>query len=255
MTGDGLHIGFVVESEGSITARGRSIGADAGQVWMPGKEMDLIMGGANLTLDLAVERDLVEQLGWQFQGDPIRRVSQSHLARLLRSCRRATKAARGLPERPAAGVDVELWRDQVLDQLEPVLEPWLVASDEVASSLISATPNYALVRRADAYIEGFGFDAPFQIDLLAETLGVPRRALFHAYRQVLGIGPRQYFELRRLHRFRARLRQAGSCSATVTSIATELGFSDLGRLAGSYRRQFGENPSDTLKLVRRSDGR
>ena len=34
---------------------------------------------------------------------------------------------------------------------------------------------------------------------------------------------------------------------TITKIAGEFGFSDMGRLAARYRQQFGENPSATLK--------
>jgi AraC-like DNA-binding protein len=33
---------------------------------------------------------------------------------------------------------------------------------------------------------------------------------------------------------------------SVTEVAYHLGFSNLGRLAGDYRRTFGERPSDTL---------
>ena len=55
MTGDGLHVGFAVESSGPISSHGRAIEADEAQVWMPGREMDLVMAGANLTLDVGVE--------------------------------------------------------------------------------------------------------------------------------------------------------------------------------------------------------
>lgn len=254
MTGDRLHVGFAIESNGTITSRGKSLDADAAQVWMPGREMDLIMGGPNLTLEIAVDNDLVESLGWNISGDPLKRVSQPQVSRLVRACSRATEAAENQhdpsrPESASAGRSAELWRDQILDLLEPVLEPWLTLPTSKAISAIASTPHYHLVKQGDGFMDDLGYTEPFHVEGLAQSLGIPRRSLFHAYRKVLGIGPRQYFELRRLHRLRQILRNTDESDATVTAVATELGFTDLGRLAANYRRQFGENPSDTLKRV------
>lgn len=89
--------------------------------------------------------------------------------------------------------------------------------------------------------------APFYVDFLASSLGVSRRSIFHAYRKLLGMGPKHYFEIQRLQVLRIRLKNASNSSATVTSIAADLGFNDMGRLAARYRRFYGENPSDTLR--------
>ena len=70
--------------------------------------------------------------------------------------------------------------------------------------------------------------------------------VFHAYRTALGLGPRRYFELKRLNALRARLRTADPAIASVTALANELGFGDVGRMAGRYRALFGEAPSHTL---------
>jgi len=35
--------------------------------------------------------------------------------------------------------------------------------------------------------------------------------------------------------------------ASVAQIASQLGFVDMGRLAARYRKQYGENPSETLR--------
>ena len=86
-----------------------------------------------------------------------------------------------------------------------------------------------------------------EIEFLSKSLGVSRRTVFRAYRKVLGVSPYRYFELKRLREFRSRLRQTSISETTVTTIATELGFADLGRLATRYRNQFGEYPSETLR--------
>ena len=78
-------------------------------------------------------------------------------------------------------------------------------------------------------------------------MGVSRRVIFDAYRKLLGIGPRRYFELKRLYQLRCHLKDSYETDTTVANLATDLGFGDLGRLASLYRIQFGENPSQSLK--------
>ena len=250
MTGEGLHVGFAVESAGPITAHGRTLDADNAQVWMPGKEMDLIMAGPYLSLDIGVEPHLVEELGWRVQGEPLKKVPERHLAKLIRTCKRASRHLAGSQLQTIGSVgsfSIEHWRDLILSQLEPVLQPWLHDSSTDELALSSATCHYRLVKQAEDFFENLGCGEFFEVDHLAQSIGLPRRTIFHAYRKLLGIGPRRYFELKRLQTLRLRLKQAGKSDATVASIATELGFGDLGRLAALYRRQFGENPSETLK--------
>ena len=244
-----LHMGFVIESAGPVVVRGRSIDTSYVQVWVPGKEMDYIMNGPLLTLEIGVDMHLVETLGWKPRGEPLRKTSEKSLSRLIWTCRRASSAVRGKTEyalTPHKVAETEQWRDLVLDAIEPVLQPWLSESETESVLPAYDTRHYRLVKHADDFFNSLGCDSSFEVSSLAESLGVPRRTLFHAYKKLLGIGPRRYLEIKRLHTLRFRLRHATS-DATVTSIATELGFTNLGRLAALYRHQFGENPSETLR--------
>ena len=248
MTGDGLHIGFAIESKGPISVRGHDINPDEAQVWMPDMEMDLILGGPNLTLDLGVDASIVNQRGWQFGGDPLRRVPPKALARLIQDCDRATETVRGLQaKQQGADFEIEILRDRILLDLEPVLQPWQPTGAASEAAVLNEASHYRLVRRVDEYFDHVGIEAPFEVNDLASWLGVPRRTLFHSFNKLLGVGPRRYLEIKRLHALRARLRQTAYTDATVASVATALGFSDLGRLATIYQRQFGEKPSETLK--------
>ena len=248
MTGAGLHIGFAIESKGPISVRGHDIEPDEAQVWMPDREMDLILGGPNLTLDLGVDASIVDERGWQFEGDPLRRVPAKALTRLIQDCDRATETVRGLQaKQQAADVEIEILRDNILIDLEPVLQPWLPAGTASEPAMFTEVSHYQLVRKADAYFDSVGIEAPFEVNDLANWLGVPRRTVFHSFNKLLGVGPRRYLEIKRLHALRARLRQTAYTNSTVASVATELGFSDLGRLATIYQHQFGEKPSETLK--------
>jgi AraC-like DNA-binding protein len=82
---------------------------------------------------------------------------------------------------------------------------------------------------------------------LAAAAGVNARTLSRVFHDTFGVAPRHYVRLRTLHAVRRALRQADPAADTVARILTRHGIWELGRFAGSYRRQFGESPSDTLR--------
>ena len=83
---------------------------------------------------------------------------------------------------------------------------------------------------------------------ICKAIGVSRRTLTTCCNETLGMSPHRYLKLRQLHLVRRALRQADPLVATITTVATEHGFWDLGRFASAYRRLFGELPSETLHL-------
>jgi AraC-like DNA-binding protein len=87
---------------------------------------------------------------------------------------------------------------------------------------------------------------------LAQLNGVSERTLRRAFQGCYGLSPLEYLRIHRLHQARKLLRTSCPDTTTVTQVAFDGGFWDLGRFAGSYRQLFGELPSETLRKPARS---
>jgi AraC-like DNA-binding protein len=60
------------------------------------------------------------------------------------------------------------------------------------------------------------------------------------------MSPIRYLWLRRMHLARQALARGNANAASVTSIAIDHGFWELGKFSVAYRALFGESPSTTL---------
>ena len=92
-------------------------------------------------------------------------------------------------------------------------------------------------------------DEPIHLDTLAAVAGVRPRTLEAHFRRYLGTTPLGWVRRMRLARARQQLLATG-VAKSVTGVAVANGFTELGRFAAQYRRQFGELPSQRLKAVR-----
>jgi AraC-like DNA-binding protein len=89
-------------------------------------------------------------------------------------------------------------------------------------------------------------DQPLYVPELCKAIGVSERTLRVCCQEQLGVGPKRYLLLRRLHLARRDLRKGSPDTTTVTEIATRYGYWHFGRFAGEYQSLFGESPSSTL---------
>jgi AraC-like DNA-binding protein len=87
---------------------------------------------------------------------------------------------------------------------------------------------------------------PLYVTEACTRLGVSVRTLHSACMEHTGLSPHRFMSIRRMHLARRALMAADPGRATVTGIAADLGFWELGRFSVRYRQLFGESPSATL---------
>jgi AraC-like DNA-binding protein len=104
----------------------------------------------------------------------------------------------------------------------------------------------AIIKRFRAMAEARTDQAVFLPEVCA-AIGVSGRTLRICCQEQLGISPKRYLLLRRLHLAQRSLRDIDPAAHSVTEIATRFGFWELGRFSVYYKDVFGESPSATLR--------
>ena len=82
-------------------------------------------------------------------------------------------------------------------------------------------------------------EGPLYMDDLCKAIGASYRTLHVCCREHLGMSPKRYLLLRRMHLADRALCRGDSERTSVTEIATDYGFWELGRFSASYRSLFG----------------
>ncbi|MFT4119703.1 helix-turn-helix domain-containing protein [Bradyrhizobium sp.] len=102
-----------------------------------------------------------------------------------------------------------------------------------------------LVRDTEDYLQEAG-TRPVHISEICSVLRLSRRSLHRAFHEVFGIGPVTFLRHKRLCTIHSVLRESSPRDTTVTEVALQQGFVELGRFSQYYRAMFGEYPSQTL---------
>jgi AraC-like DNA-binding protein len=216
-------------SEGQDYYRRSSGFAAYGSMSLPLAEM-AAFGEALAAIDLTPPRDamLITPL-------------QAPMARLQRLHAAAGDLAERAPE-IIANPDAARGLEQAL--IEALVG--CLASREDRESSIAQGQHAIVMRRFRRVIEE-NPEQPLYIPEICKAIRVSGRTLRMCCQEHLGMGPKRYLLLRRLHLARRALRQAQPNTTTVTETAARFGFWQLGRFAVEYQSLFGEPPSATLR--------
>lgn len=210
--------------------------------------------GAHLQLNLTIPHDAMAEIAHRWYGFvPDDRLWTRRLAfggagsawqALLDYLGRSIEAASA---RVANGVMARHLEEMVCLEL---LQIWAEgAGVPLRDGARAAAPGYV---RAVEEIFAAEAQNPPTICEAARRAGVSARTLSEGFRRFRGVSPRDVLRDRRLDGLRAALERAGP-GETVTSVAADWGYVNLGAMAAAYRRRFGEAPSRTLgRAARRS---
>jgi AraC family ethanolamine operon transcriptional activator len=108
-----------------------------------------------------------------------------------------------------------------------------------------------LVRDVEEYLETAG-GRPVHVSEICSNFRLSRRTLHRAFHEVFGMGPVTFLRHKRLCAIYATLRESAPGETTVSEVAIQQGFIELGRFSHYYRVMFGEYPSQTLGLPARA---
>jgi AraC-like DNA-binding protein len=135
---------------------------------------------------------------------------------------------------------------------QAIIVSFLGAHRHNYSSLFDRAPSAASpqqIRRAEAYIEA-NWDKPLTVEAISDAMGVSVRTVFKSFKETRGCSPMEFVkELRLRHAQEIFLHPDPSTS--VTAVAFQCGFSNLGHFARDYRLHFGELPSETLNRAKK----
>lgn len=170
-------------------------------------------------------------------ADPTR---MAELQALLKDIAELTTISPGALEKSAV---VKFVEQALIERLLAVS-----AADVSSRATGNRTPGSraSIMRRVDDHLRLMCSEAVDVADL-CRAAGVSQPTLFRVFYEIVGIGPKQYLQMRRLHLARNRLMHDPEPNLTVQTAAHDLGFWHLGRFGSAYRALFGETPSQTLR--------
>jgi AraC-like DNA-binding protein len=167
--------------------------------------------------------------------------SEADIARLRRLHQSTVHLAHDAPEL-LAHADIARGIEQSL------IHAMTLCFQSVESKEFSCSPwNRSRVMRAFRQFLEESADTPIYVPELCTKLRTAERTLRTICQEYIGMGPKKYLYLRRMHLARRALRTGDESTATVTDVAMQYGFWELGRFSVAYRDLFGEMPSATLR--------
>jgi len=237
---------LLAEPGGDLTFHGRTAGADTLAYQASSEMLDLRVRGALLTF--VVDADvLATRMGHTALQEVLLRdrvtLAPAEAQALRRLSHDGLTEFRVRPELQSSSAAGGALAQQLLTRIADALRGPL-GSQESALKRGPRPQRLAAAKDAETFILK-NLDRRLSVDELVRVTAVGRSALRAGFVERFGHGPQAHTAALRLNAVRRALRAAVP-GASVSDVATRLGFWHLGRFAQAYRRLFGELPSTTL---------
>lgn len=246
MLSDEWRIALLQEASGAARIGGIDASPTLVTVIRPGESLGFATLGHYRTLEINIEEELVKENGWETCLGLSADVPESLVTALIATAQAAFAAFDRTTISAPIPDHSQHWAAIVIDQVHRIFE-WWARLTPVPTGSRGVDAQADIVRRASLRLRDIDYAKSARVDDLCRDIGTSRRSLFLAFQRQLGIGPRRFNELIRLHHLRGCLYRAESDATTVSGEAEKLGFPEMGRLARTYRQVFGEAPSVTLR--------
>lgn len=121
-----------------------------------------------------------------------------------------------------------------------------LSADAPAERRSCGRQHSRVIARFERFLETRQYQPVYLAEMCA-AIGASERTLRACCQEYFGMGPVRYLWLRRMNLARRALLHADPATTTVTTIATDYGFWELGRFSVEYRSLFGRSPRDALR--------
>jgi AraC-like DNA-binding protein len=195
--------------------------------------------------------------GQAIAGCPLTFPAQPHIVRPPPSLLSRLTAIHAATGQLAKAAPDFLAKPSVTNALEQELVHAIVrclADPTTSEPRHDATRHTRVISRFEEFLALKRYE-PLYLAEICAAIGVSERALRACCHEHLGVGPVRYLWLRRMNLAHRALLRADLANTTVTAIATDHGFWELGRFSVDYRSLFGETPSATLHRPREERAR
>jgi AraC family ethanolamine operon transcriptional activator len=236
---------FDLGSDGPRRVGGQEVGTDEILVGLGGTAFDFTSPASHRGMNLGLPQSLVAA-AMDARAPGAALMKRPAVVHIMSNCGPAVGRIGDLVG-AAFGPDVFGAPEHVHGDIVDALVGTLLLPWERGSQATMRVPYYQrlpIVRRIDAFMRA-NLGEPLMLHDLCVEARASERAVEYAFRDIYGVGAKQYLKLLRLNRVRHDLRTLPPDIATVTDTAGRYGFWHMGHFAVAYRRLFGETPRQT----------
>ena len=239
------------DDQAPLAANGREVSPGEILFYRPAATKQCWTSGSNRLASMSLTHEDLAAAGKAIAGRELRAPLASYLTRpdpAKMAHLRALHTAAGELARTSPAVLATPGVAQALEQKLVHAMVTCLSSDETAERKSCDWQHSRVIARFERFLESRQYQPVYLAEMCA-AIGASERTLRTCCQEHFGMGPVRYLWLRRMHLTRRALLRADAGVATVTTIATEYGFWELGRFSIEYRALFGESPSATLRRL------
>ncbi len=244
----GIWLGISVENK-ALHINHSQLEADKLLLRQGGVDFELITPEAFSIYGMVLKHDLVQQINEQLEIDKLKG-QELHLSGLSKRNIQQLKFYLGvLLETNQTRWSCETHHSVVKD----VLIELFSLNVNSLSSQREVTPStnsqrQVVMNRVRQYLENKDYRNPITVSELCEAVHVSRRTLQYTFEACCDTSPKQFIQRMRLNQIR-RILQDPQVDRSISEIAFDFGFFHLGQFSQSYKKLFGESPTETRQKI------